>query len=123
MRFSSPITTSRLRSPISPSMHTTLSPMAARATAIFAVVVVLPTAPLPEVMVRTFPVIDQVSASQAVSGSFAARAPALGHDAPVFDARQLRPRFAPVRRRDGDQVRDAQLRGRQLEGAHHGVCV
>src|SRR5258707_9430601 len=121
MRFSSPITTSRLRSPMSPSMQTTLSPMAARATAMFAVVVVLPTPPLPEVMVRTFPVIDQVSASQAVSGSFAARAPTLGHDAPVFNARQLGPRFAPVRGRYCYKIRNPQLRGRKLQGAYHGV--
>src|ERR1700687_2284722 len=98
MRFSRPITTSRLRSPISPSIHTTLSPMAASATAMLAVVVVLPTPPLPEVMVRTFPVIDQVSASQAAPGSFAPRAPALGDDPPVLDARHLGPRLAPVGR-------------------------
>src|SRR5664279_4597921 len=111
MRFSRPITTSRLRSPISPSMQTTLSPRAASATAIFAVVVVLPTPPLPEVMVTTFPVIDQISASQAVPGSFGARAPALGHNAPVFDARQFGARLATVRGRDRDQIGDAQLGG------------
>ena len=51
--FSSPITTSRLRKPISASIHTTLWPLAARATAKFAVVVVLPTPPFPELTVNT----------------------------------------------------------------------
>src|SRR5512141_901602 len=45
--------TSRLRSPISPSMQTTFDPLEASATARFATAVVLPTPPFPDVMVTT----------------------------------------------------------------------
>src|SRR5512147_927829 len=54
MRFSSPMMTSRFRKPISPSMQTTFLPSDARATAMLATAVVLPTPPLPEVTVITF---------------------------------------------------------------------
>ncbi len=53
IRFSKPRITSRLRRPMSPSMQTTLAPSEARATAIFATAVVLPTPPFPDVMVIT----------------------------------------------------------------------
>ena len=53
MRFSRPMTTSRLRSPMSASMVTTRLPSMARLTPRLAVVVVLPTPPLPDVMVMT----------------------------------------------------------------------
>src|SRR5687768_2254278 len=49
MRFSRPRITSRLRSPMSASTTATFLPSLARATPRFAVVVVLPTPPLPEV--------------------------------------------------------------------------
>ena len=54
MRFSSPITTSRFRRPMSASIETTRWPRMAKATLTFAVAVVLPTPPLPDVMVITF---------------------------------------------------------------------
>ncbi len=57
IRFSSPRTTSRFLKPISASIHTTFPPPAAKAVARFAVMVVLPTPPLPEVTVTTFAVI------------------------------------------------------------------
>src|SRR5215467_842138 len=53
MRFSNPKTASRLRRPISESMTATFLPCIARAVPTFAVVVVLPTPPFPEVMVIT----------------------------------------------------------------------
>ena len=53
MRFSNPITTSRLRSPMSASMTTTLLPSKARATLRLAAAVVLPTPPFPDVIVTT----------------------------------------------------------------------
>src|SRR5215213_7615774 len=53
MRFSSPMTTSRFRSPISASMTTTFLFIRASDTPKFAVVVVLPTPPLPDVTVTT----------------------------------------------------------------------
>src|SRR5262249_5683827 len=119
MRFSRPITTSRLRRPMSPSMHTTLPPRAASATAILAQVVVLPTPPLPEVMVRTLPVIDPVSGSSAVSRLSAPRAPALGYDAPFANVRHLGFRLALMSRRGGDQVCDPQLRRGQVQGTNN----
>src|SRR5215470_13567342 len=53
MRFSNPITASRLRRPISESTTATFFPCIARAVPRFAVVVVLPTPPFPEVIVST----------------------------------------------------------------------
>src|SRR6185436_12167945 len=50
MRFSRPMTTSRLRRPISASTSTTLAPSCAMAVPRLHVVVVLPTPPLPDVM-------------------------------------------------------------------------
>src|SRR5215470_18224985 len=50
MRFSRPITTSRLRRPMSASTSTTLAPSCAIAAPRLQVVVVLPTPPLPDVM-------------------------------------------------------------------------
>src|SRR5260370_24201204 len=53
MRFSNPRTASRLRRPISESTTATFLPIIARAVPRFAVVVVLPTPPFPDVMVIT----------------------------------------------------------------------
>src|ERR1700681_1181257 len=53
MRFSNPKTASRLRRPISESTTATFLPIIARAVPRFAVVVVLPTPPFPDVMVIT----------------------------------------------------------------------
>src|SRR5579883_655134 len=53
MRFSRPIAASRLRSPISPSTTTTFFPCIASALPRFAVVVVFPTPPFPDVIVIT----------------------------------------------------------------------
>src|SRR3979409_2311326 len=50
MRFSRPMTTSRLRRPMSASISTTVMPSCAIAAPRLAVVVVLPTPPLPDVM-------------------------------------------------------------------------
>ena len=50
MRFSKPNNKSRLRSPVSVSISATLYPFMARPAPILAVVVVLPTPPLPEVI-------------------------------------------------------------------------
>src|SRR5262245_24381856 len=50
MRFSRPMTTSRLRRPMSASISTTLAPSCAMAAPRLHVVVVLPTPPLPDVM-------------------------------------------------------------------------
>src|SRR5215510_3340935 len=55
MRFSRPITTSRLRSPMSASIRTTVCPCCASAVPRLAVVVVLPTPPLPDVMTIALP--------------------------------------------------------------------
>src|SRR4051794_30590085 len=53
MRFSRPSTASRLRRPISASTTATFLPCIARAVPRFAVVVVFPTPPLPDVIVIT----------------------------------------------------------------------
>src|ERR1041384_496942 len=50
MRFSRPMTTSRLRRPMSASISTTLPPSCAIAAPRLQVVVVFPTPPLPDVM-------------------------------------------------------------------------
>src|SRR5262249_17661625 len=56
MRFSRPSTTSRLRSPMSASTSTTCLPRRASAVPRFAVVVVLPTPPFPDVMTMARPI-------------------------------------------------------------------
>src|SRR6266568_3251134 len=53
MRFSNPMTASRFRRPISESTTATFFPCIARAVPRFAVVVVLPTPPFPDVIVIT----------------------------------------------------------------------
>ena len=57
MRFSSPMTTSRLRSPMSVSISTTFLSSFARPVPTFAVVVVLPTPPFPDVITITSPIV------------------------------------------------------------------
>src|ERR1051325_6396999 len=64
MRFSSPITTSRLRSPMSASISTTLMPSCAIAAPRLAVVVVLPTPPLPDVMTIARPMLSPTCSRQ-----------------------------------------------------------
>src|SRR4029079_19043330 len=56
-RRSAPMTRSRLRSPTSKSTTTTVSPVWASAAPSAAVVVVLPTPPLPDVTTRTLPIL------------------------------------------------------------------
>src|SRR5262249_41697435 len=72
MRFSRPTTTSRLRRPMSASTRTTVCPSAASAAPRFAVVVVLPTPPLPEVMTMARPMtVDSLDAGGEIAWQFA----------------------------------------------------
>src|SRR5512139_1614528 len=109
MRFSRPNTTSRLRRPISASRQATRFPSSASATPTLAVVVVLPTPPLPEVTVM-------IRAGIAPP-SF--HLPRLGDDLAVAHTRHFRRGLAAATfRRARKTLRDAQLRGRQIERAH-----
>src|SRR3990170_1424655 len=117
MRFSRPMTTSRLRRPMSASRHTTRAPSAASATPILAVAVVLPTPPLPEVMVTTFAGMVTPSSAAAVA------LPGLGHQMSVADQSHLRSHGAAPLGRDGDVTGDAQLCRRQVERRHGGGAV
>src|SRR5258708_633467 len=139
MRFSRPMTTSKFRRPMSPSRHTTFAPMAASAVAMLAVVVVLPTPPLPEVMVITFPFIEDPSGDYplklarsprprgrfgpprgrggrafelSLGFAFGVGTPALGDDLAVLDPRRFRFGFALPRGGGGDVIRNSQLRRR-----------
>src|SRR5262245_36471369 len=68
MRFSRPITTSRLRRPMSASTSTTFLPCRAIAVPRLAVVVVLPTPPLPDVTTMARPIrFPPVAALRALS--------------------------------------------------------
>src|SRR3972149_8645744 len=117
MRFSRPMTTSRLRKPMSAARHPTPAPSAASATPMLAVAVVLPTPPLPEVMVTTFAGIVTPSSAPAVAP------PGLGHQMSVSDQRHFRSHGAAPFGRDGDMTGDAQLSRGQVEGRHGGGAV
>src|SRR5678816_1903043 len=102
MRFSRPITTSRLRRPISASTSTTECPSAASAAPRFAVVVVLPTPPLPEVMTMARPMtVDSLDAGGEIARQFAEIT--FNDDSAagaVRDLRLVRRRVAIARTRD-----------------------
>src|SRR5690606_30670144 len=126
MRFSSPMTTSRLRRPISASTQTTLFPSEARATPRLAVVVVFPTPPLPDVMVMTRAVMACLlpSCCYTLLGVMTSDAPLLGHDLPVAHGGDLRSRAGlAVVRGDGDVVRNPKLHGAHVERAHQRFCI
>src|SRR5512140_1546938 len=105
MRFSSPITTSRLRRPMSPSIQTTLAPPASSATPMLAVAVVLPTPPLPEVTVTTFPGIARLL----LVHRLASDVPTLSDNVPVLQPRHLGARLTLAAGRGGDMPGNAQL--------------
>ena len=108
MRFSTPSTRSRLRSPISVSTSMTLAGRASRARRpTFAVVVVLPTPPLPDVTTIRRPLIRLPSAWGAIAmrSLSTRRPPVRAAVARAFDV-------------DGDERRDAQLRRREFERDH-----
>src|SRR5450759_2341596 len=96
MRFSRPKTTSRFRKPMSPSMHVTFLPCAAKATEIFATEVVLPTPPLPDAIVTTCAVIFPSCLFM----------PRLCHQLSIFQAGDLRLAFRLFFWRDGDLASD-----------------
>src|ERR1700680_3652704 len=107
MRFSSPSTKSRLRRPMSASTSTTCLPSVASAQPTFAVVVVLPTPPFPDVTTYDFPVNEGPF-------RFWSRFGRDDHDLAVAyfcDLRKRRARPAFVRRRRGrDAARAPHLR-------------
>src|SRR5215471_1285821 len=86
MRFSSPRTASRLRRPISESTTATFLPCIARAVPRFAVVVVLPTPPLPDVIVITRLFIHALF----LFSWCTTIDPGLNNDLPLFDGGNLR---------------------------------
>src|ERR1043165_8056780 len=108
MRFSRPITTSRLRSPMSASINTTLIPSCAIAAPRLQVVVVLPTPPLPDVMTIARP-----SAFLLHAGGKAARKSSkepLDHDGLAGGVRDLGAAARAVRIAGaGDHAPDPQL--------------
>src|SRR5262245_38962570 len=113
------MTTSRFRSPISASMATTLWPRAARAALKFAVVVVLPTPPLPEVIVMTVALISLF---------LILTVPWFSHNLSFLDGSDLRAQLMPIvtGRGAGNVIANPQLHRRKLQGADHGalpVCV
>src|SRR4030042_4138111 len=120
MRFSRPMTTSRLRRPMSASMQTTRRPEAARAAPMFAVAVVFPTPPLPDVIVATLAVIRWLRLP-ALAPVFVA--PTLGDQLAFVDPHRLRLWLAAPLRGSGDLVGNAQLHGRQVERAHDRAFV
>src|SRR5437588_11924335 len=96
MRFSSPMTASRLRRPISESTTATLLPCIARAVPIFAVVVVLPTPPFPDVMVITRLFIRVLQRLRLSFSLFTGRAtvdPGFDDDTPIANRCHLRARL------------------------------
>src|SRR5579863_1480955 len=122
MRFSRPSTRSRLRNPMSASTSTTERPSLASAQPTFAVVVVLPTPPFPEVMTIDLPLTLFLRSRRRFY-----------RDVAVSDARHLRHWMTHallVRRGYGDGARDAQLHrfeakridGRALVALCAGVC-
>src|SRR5664280_2091738 len=113
MRFSRPRITSRLRRPMSPSMQTTFWPREARATAIFATEVVLPTPPFPEATVTTLAII-----SPSCRG-----VPGLCSQVPSLDAGHFRLAAGLFLGRDGNFAGDAQLHGGQLQCTHDGGFI
>src|SRR5947209_2352589 len=120
MRFSNPMTASRLRRPISESTTATFLPIIARAVPRFAVVVVLPTPPFPDVMVIT-----RLSICVSIQGKqlryqqlfarWTAINPGLYDNLVVPDGRHFRTRLRFISfGRTREQVGDAQLhRGQQ----------
>src|SRR5215469_6351404 len=96
MRFSNPITASRLRRPISASRTATFFPCIARAVPRLAVVVVLPTPPFPEVIVSTRLSIHISLLSNYSTFRLFSRTtvdPTLDYNLPVPDRRDLRTRL------------------------------
>src|SRR5215213_2284663 len=115
MRFSSPMTTSRFRSPISASMTTTFLFIRASDTPKFAVVVVLPTPPLPDVTVTTFAPILHFSfhSCKNLRPYWAARGlfPSFHNNLVLTNQRHLRARLALfIDRGYRDVTRDSHLR-------------
>src|ERR1700680_5003637 len=114
MRFSSPSTRSRLRKPMSASTSATLCPSFANAPPRFAVVVVFPTPPLPEVTTYTIPAKRYSLWASAARPTTLSRA-SLGHYIiiPRF-VRALRLLYSPMRGLGRDpaisQPRDFRLR-------------
>src|SRR5512143_1080001 len=114
MRFSNPSTTSKLRRPISASRQATRFPSNASATPTLAVVVVFPTPPLPEVTVMIRAGIEPPSF----------HFPRLSYNLAVTHTRHFGCRLAPAAfRRARDVLRDAQLRGGQIERADDGGFI
>src|SRR3954465_3811757 len=109
MRFSRPITTSRLRSPMSASISTTLIPSCAIAAPRLAVVVVLPTPPLPDVMTIARPMLCCLLHACGKAAGKSSREP-LDHDGLAGDIRDLGAAARAVRiAGPGDHAPDPEL--------------
>src|SRR5258705_158453 len=107
---------------MSASMQATLLPNSASATARLAVAVVLPTPPLPEVIVITRAVILCYPFRPNDQRLFAA--PLFGDNLPPSNIGDLRLRPASRRlRADGDVAGDAKLHRAHVQRAHNGSFV
>src|SRR3990170_3165675 len=118
MRFSSPMTTSRLRRPMSASMHPTRCPAEARATPMLAAAVVLPTPPFPDVTVTTRAAMRRL---RSIAPSFVV--PRLGDELSVAQEGHLRPDVPAPLGRNGDAPGNTQLGRGQVEGADAGAFI
>src|SRR5215510_7226285 len=108
MRFSRPITTSRLRRPMSASISTTLMPSCAMAVPRLQVVVVFPTPPLPDVMTIARPMSVLLHARGKAAGK-SSKEP-LDHDGLAGGIRDLRAAAGAVRVAGaGDHAPDPEL--------------
>src|SRR5690606_1514102 len=124
IRFSSPITTSRLRRPMSVSTMHTFFPKRASAVPMLADVVVLPTPPLPEVMTIASPMPRSLSPVDVAAGPYPVQIGNLVdlHQAVVqigeFHERLLQAAFF---RRPADDAGDAKLRRLHVARGDDGV--
>src|SRR5579883_329870 len=126
MWLSNPMTASRLRSPISPSTAATRCPIIARAVLRLAAVVVLPTPPLPDVIVSTrLSMIPPYKRGPGLPAGEPTGIPTFNDNLTIFDRRHLRGLRgqAAIFRGTAGKTANPQLDGRQYQGADHRLLI